>query len=316
MTATASTTRAGDLRYAMDHTWARLPAGCAWGITHGIAVDRAGCIHVLHTASDQAENRDCAYVFSPDGEFLRSWGAGFQGSAHGIEIVEEDGADVAYVTDLERGLSKCSLDGEILWQVDKPAFYRQRPQLTWCPSNVAVADDGRVFLADGYGSYFITVFDRDGRELGVIGGPGPEDKHLVHPHGLGIDRRRDGERLVVCDNLLTRLHYLELDGTHIATSAADDLVHPRHVAWHGELMAVPDLVGRVTLFGPGDVCLGHLGESSVDFQDMFQLREQDPSAFTDGEFVAPHDAAFDPDGNLYVTDWVECGRVTKLTRLG
>jgi len=158
------------------------------------------------------------------------------------------------------------------------------------------------------------VYDREGGELGVIGGPGTEDRHLIHPHGISIDRRHGAPRLVVCDNLITRLHYLTLDGQHIGTSAHTDLVHPRHIAWHGLLMAVPDLVGRVTLFDADDRCLGHLAPSRHDFEALGQVRTAAPSAWTDGEFVMPHDAAFDDTGNLYVSEWVEHGRVSKLTR--
>jgi hypothetical protein len=33
-----------------------------------------------------------------------------------------------------------------------------------------------------------------------------------------------------------------------------------------------------------------------------------------GRFVHPHDACFDADGNIYLTEWVKTGRVTKLVR--
>ena len=31
-----------------------------------------------------------------------------------------------------------------------------------------------------------------------------------------------------------------------------------------------------------------------------------------GKFVAPHGACFDHEGNIFVVEWVEVGRVTKL----
>jgi len=39
------------------------------------------------------------------------------------------------------------------------------------------------------------------------------------------------------------------------------------------------------------------------------------STWQDGKFVHPHDACFDKDGNIFVAEWVERGRVTKLRRL-
>jgi hypothetical protein len=38
--------------------------------------------------------------------------------------------------------------------------------------------------------------------------------------------------------------------------------------------------------------------------------------FTPGKFVAPHGACFDHNGNIFVVEWVEIGRVTKLRRVG
>jgi hypothetical protein len=37
--------------------------------------------------------------------------------------------------------------------------------------------------------------------------------------------------------------------------------------------------------------------------------------FTPGKFVCPHGACFDHDGNIFVVEWVEVGRVTKLRRV-
>jgi hypothetical protein len=45
------------------------------------------------------------------------------------------------------------------------------------------------------------------------------------------------------------------------------------------------------------------------------LRDKAREAFTPGKFVAPHSAYFDHEGNIFVVEWVEVGRVTKLRKL-
>ena len=40
-----------------------------------------------------------------------------------------------------------------------------------------------------------------------------------------------------------------------------------------------------------------------------------PADFRPGKFVSPHGACFDHAGNIFVTEWVEVGRVTKLRRV-
>jgi hypothetical protein len=34
-----------------------------------------------------------------------------------------------------------------------------------------------------------------------------------------------------------------------------------------------------------------------------------------GKSIAPHAACFDPDGNIFVAEWVEVGRITRLRKL-
>ena len=46
----------------------------------------------------------------------------------------------------------------------------------------------------------------------------------------------------------------------------------------------------------------------------FKVR-QDEKLWRPGKFVHPHDACFDKDGNIYVVEWVQTGRVTQLRKL-
>jgi hypothetical protein len=41
----------------------------------------------------------------------------------------------------------------------------------------------------------------------------------------------------------------------------------------------------------------------------------DRSAFQPGKFVCPHGACFDHNGNIFVVEWVEVGRVSKLQKV-
>jgi hypothetical protein len=49
--------------------------------------------------------------------------------------------------------------------------------------------------------------------------------------------------------------------------------------------------------------------------DQISSPRQPPAQFPAGKFVAPHGACFDHEGNIFVVEWVEVGRVTKLRRL-
>jgi hypothetical protein len=40
-----------------------------------------------------------------------------------------------------------------------------------------------------------------------------------------------------------------------------------------------------------------------------------PSEWQSGRFIHPHDACFDPQGNIYVVEWVATGRVSLLKKV-
>lgn len=301
----ARTLTAPEFRW--DDRWARPPAHVVLGITHGIDVDPEGFVYVLHTVHASSPCRDAVCVFDPDGGFVRSWGSAFDGSGHGFHLHEEGGVTFAYITDLKRGLFKTTLDGEVVWHIDKPAFYGPRSHLAYEPTNVAVTPKGDVFLADGYGSYLIHRFDKDGRELDVFGGPGKTDAHLTHPHGLLYTERRGTPELLVAENIATRLNYLSLDGAHRGFLGVETR-RPRHFAERDGLLVVPDFYGRVTLIDGDDRLIAHLGDTWVDHAHADTLEAEPPA---DG-FVRPHDVAVDAQGNLYVAEYMACGRIVKL----
>ena len=77
---------AGEYTYEVDHEWAKLPASHAFGNTHGVAIDRAGFVHIKHTVHSTSQSGDAICVFDPDGKFVRSWGSEFRGGAHGLTL--------------------------------------------------------------------------------------------------------------------------------------------------------------------------------------------------------------------------------------
>lgn len=81
-------------------------------------------------------------------------------------------------------------------------------------------------------------------------------------------------------------------------------------------MLMPDLKAVVTLFDANNKPVVQLGDGrQPDGKTYEGLRNQGREAFTPGKFIAPHAACFDPDGNIYVAEWVEVGRVTKLRKV-
>ena len=78
-------------------------------------------------------------------------------------------------------------------------------------------------------------------------------------------------------------------------------------------MVIPDLAARLTLLGPDNRVLTHLGEDTTD--NWMDLRKQSRHQFLPGKFVSPHGACFDHAGNIFVVEWVEIGRISKLRKI-
>src|ERR1041385_3805638 len=103
----------GDYQYEVIHDWGELPAGLAYGNTHGVCEDAQGNIYVHHTVHKSAEQKDAMVVFDAHGKFVRSWGPEFKGGAHGLHIRKEGSTEYLYLCDTQRGLMvKTTLKGE------------------------------------------------------------------------------------------------------------------------------------------------------------------------------------------------------------
>ncbi len=124
--------------------------------------------------------------------------------------------------------------------------------------------------------------------------------------------------IVACDRANHRLQRFDLDGKALSATDADKVVlFPAHAKTRGDVLMVADLFARVSLFGPADKLIAHLGE---DAEWLKKVQKEDirskPKEWVDGKFVHPHDAAFDKDGNIFVVEWVSTGRVTLLKKVG
>ena len=307
LAAAAEPRPARSAEYKWDTTWPK-PQAADFGSTHGgVAVDAKGRIFLC---SDTAP---AVRIFSAEGELLGSWGADLAGGLHGIVLVREGERELLYLAHTERHeVLVCSLEGEVQRRIPWPqasGLYSSEDQ--YKPTSVAVAEGGVVFVADGYGQSYVHRFDASGRWLSAFGGPGKEPGKLNTPHGIAIDRRQTPTTLLVADRENGRLQRFGLDGSFLGVIEAQ-LRRPCGVAVFENLLAVPDLAGRVTLLGAKDQLIAHLFDNPSP-----QLRANNGvgrELWKSGEFLAPHGAAFDAKGNLYVQDWLALGRVTRLLR--
>jgi len=302
----------------VSHKWGELPSHIVWGETHGVAIDEAGLVYIKHRNYAKTP-MDAIVVFDPQGKFVRSFGKEFHRGGHGIDVRKEGNEEFLYLCDVQHGIvAKTTLKGEhvwIKWVPEESGVYTKNEK--YSPTNVAFGADGGFYVGDGYGSNYIHQFDKDAKWVRTWGGTGSAPGKLSTPHGLWLDDRPGREpSLVVADRANARLQYFTLDGKHLGF--VHEVSFPAHFDLRGEVMLVPDLHARVSLFDKTNKVIAHLGYDPQWTKQVlagFKMRGT-PERWQAGKFVHPHDACFDKDGNIFVVEWVPTGRVSLLRKVG
>jgi hypothetical protein len=305
--------------YEVTHDWGAVPANIKYGNTHGVCVDSQGRVYIHHTVNDASESHDTMVVFDSNGRFIKSWGAAFRGGAHGLHIRKEGSQEFLYLCDTKRAVVvKSTLDGEEVFMLGYPSMAEpySHGYIKYSPTNVAIAPNGDLYVGDGYGSSYINQYNAKGDYIRTFGGKGTGPGQLDCPHGLVVDTRHDPHTvppvLLVADRGNHRIQRFTLDGKHIDFVAGTNL--PCHFNFYKNGDAVvPDLGARVTLLDRDNNVIENLGDDSQS--KWGDTRKLSRDQFTPGKFVCPHGACFDHEGNIFVVEWVEVGRVSKLRRV-
>jgi len=308
----------GEQRYECVHNWGELPSGFQWQTTHGVCVDAAGQVYITHQGHGNKAPLDVVLVFDPQGKFVRSFGKEFFPGGHGIDVRKEAGEEFLYFSNVSpvRTVVKTTLKGDVVWKKSFPTEAKVYQGVNgFSPTNVAFAQDGGFYVGDGYGSNYIHQYDKDANYVRTFGGGGVDVGKLQTPHGLWLDDRPGRKpALIVADRANARLQYFSLDGKH--QGFVHDVLFPAHFDIRGDVLLCPDLHARVTLFDKDNSPIVHLGDDLAWRKKVLAGKVRaDEKQWQPGKFVHPHDACFDKDGNIFVVEWVQTGRVTLLKKL-
>jgi sugar lactone lactonase YvrE len=154
-------------------------------------------------------------LFDEAGRLTTSFGAGMFVFPHGIHV---DRSGNVWVTDARGGegkghqVFKFSGDGKLLLTLGKPGIAGAEPDRFNQPSDVAVAADGAIFVADGHdqgSNARIVKFSKDGKFIKTWGKRGSAAGEFDTPHGLAFDSRG---RLFVADRGNNRIQIFDQEG--------------------------------------------------------------------------------------------------------
>jgi len=296
----------GEHRYETVPGWGAIPDGSNLGPTHGgVAISKAGDVYV------STDGPHAIVVFSAEGEFLRSIALDCVG-VHSLTIREENGVEFLYGAHLKaQRVVKLTLDGELVMEI-KDTAAQPIPETFKGLTAVTVAPDGRIVAAVGYGSNMIHVFSAEGELLHSFGSKGTDLQQFRAAHGVAIDTRFDEPLLMIADRENRRLQHYDFSGNLVGVHAIG-LRRPCAISFWGDFCAVAELEGRVTILDKSGTPIAFLGDQPdrAQWANFKALPSETPANL----FTAPHGLSYDAEGNLYVQDWNQSGRITKLVRV-
>jgi DNA-binding beta-propeller fold protein YncE len=320
-------------RFEVCEGWGALPDGWRLVEVAGVATDSHDRVFVFNRGDYPV------IIFDRDGRFIGSWEEDLFARPHGITIGPDD---TVYCTDdLDHTVKKFTPEGKLVGTLGKSGcpsdtgatsmdfrtICRAGPPFHY-PTNLALAADGSMYIADGYGNARVHRYSPDGRHLSSWGGPGGAPGEFRLPHGIAVGP--DGT-VVVADRENSRLQFFSPDGAFVQewTDVARpcqvlvDAIGRVYVAelgfragmWPGTTAPFPDAPGgRISVFDGDGRLLARWGGGS------------NPCA--PGDFFAPHDLCLDSRGDLYVGEvtWsaggnrgvvpADCHSLQKFARLG
>ena len=279
-----------------------------WGGSNGVAIDRDGkSVWATDRCSPGTApgclgtNANPVHHFDESGKEIRSFGGGMFVWPHGIHA-DRDGnvwvtdARVASPDELKKFpgedkkgsvVVKFSPEGKVLMTLGKPGVRGNPPDALTEPTDVVTdPGNGDVYVAESHTNVEdpnligrISVFDRNGKFLRIIGKTGTGPGEFRTPHAIEFDSQG---RLIVADRHNHRIQILTKDGKYVGEYRefsrasglaidANDMIYvadsestPRsHPGWLKGIRIGSLKDGKVTMFVPphkADTPDGAMGE--------------------------------------------------------
>jgi hypothetical protein len=302
----------GEWTYDVVPQWGKLPPGKQFGGTHGaISSDKAGNLYV----STQSETG--VLVYDPSGRLVKTIANQYP-EVHSLHYSAEGDNEFFYAT-VQKGtpaenwlVIKMKADGTVVQKITAPAEAGFKQPNEWRVTSVVPGPDGSLYIANGYGDSRIFKFDAKANYQSSFSGKGSEDGKCDCSHGLAVDIRYDQPLLLVCDRENFRLSHFDFDGKFVA-HVTQHMRRPCQVSFHGDYAVVSELHGRVTILDKNNVPVAFIGDNPQ--QKQWANYELSPKDISPAVFSAAHGCYIDHEANIYVSDWNQTGRITKLKRV-
>ena len=215
--------------------WASLPQGREMGAVGDLTMDPDGkhLWAIIRCDASEPErfgdecldsDLDPVLKFDLNGNVVQSFGGGMFVWPHGLDVDSEGNVWVTdAVADKRKGegsrghqVVKFSPVGEVLMVLGTPGEAGAGKDHFDRPSDVVVAQNGDIFVADGHsrnGNNRVVKFSSDGTYLKEWGSTGYAPGEFRQLHAIAIDKRG---RVFVADRQNNRIQIFDQEGTFIA----------------------------------------------------------------------------------------------------
>jgi peptidylamidoglycolate lyase len=329
----------GKVQFELDPTWGKLPMGMKYGLGCAIVVDSKDRIIVTSRSTNP-----CVAIFDVAGKLLETWSKELEpmigynpdqisATAHGLYCAKEEKGEFLYWTEnvapgkdgkkIGARVYKTDMQGKVLYTFGpaEQATATSQPLPLTNPTDVAVAPNGDIYIVDGYGSQMVYRFDKNFKQLKVIGGrqaptpkgekPAPAEHGKFNTcHGVWVSTLRKEPEVYIADRANNRIEIFDTELTYKRTITG--VRNPCCFYQHDGLIYVPELDQRVTVLDAEDKVVALLGDGHGGGNKKLDRKDVEANP---GKFFTPHALTLDSKGNLYVLEWIDFGRVRKFAKV-
>ncbi|MEH0152610.1 6-bladed beta-propeller [Limibacter armeniacum] len=295
----------GAYRYKVNKHWGNLDSNkfpvhhC-----HEMVQTGDGRLFMLNTAP-----KNNILIYSTKGTLLGTWTLGRTG-VHGLTISTEGEKEYLWITDTEaHQVIKTDLEGNSCMILEYPDMIADYTEASlWKPTETAIAPNGDIYVADGYGLNYVVQYDREGQYIRHFGGSGKEDHHLDCCHGVAIDTREGKTaELLVTSRSEQAFKRFTLKGNYLGTVKLPGCWVCRPVI-KGDLLYFAVIVTKDWFTYDGAVAILDLQNKVVSMPGanapVYKAGELEAPESDYRTFLNPHDVCVDDDGNLYIPQWL------------
>ena len=268
-----------------------MPDGMAFASVASVAITPEGNLMVLHRGDE-------AFLeFDLEGNFIRSFGEGMFGRAHGLRY---DGDGNMWVTDGGGHTAmKLGPDGEVLISLGTQGERGLWDESTGArlfdePNDIATASNGDVFIVQGHtrGEPRVLKFDNEGNFLMMWGSRGDGPGQFSVAHSIVID---DEDNIYVADRENQRIQIFDVEGNFVNQWTFSAMVCALYLADDGFMYITSGFDAQIVKLDLEGNVLGVTGSSG-----------DGPNQYGEAHYLA-----VGPNQEIYVADVVN-RRVEKL----